>query len=691
MISLYCNALAGDDASSGASPATALRTVAGAFARLRGVLATAADDVELLFYGEAGADIAYNFETGVFWSAADQHPAGKAVRFGAYGSGRPWWTARRRVAGWSADNGSVCRAPLAGDHADLWLEDGTKLVPAQFGRNADYQRVVLWEPGTKSLIVSSYHLPPIAGVDGLVLAIQMGWSISYLRVAAIATVSLPGYSNVSRVTFEPEGDLEFAKAHGGMGALFAYGPYHAVGQRFWWEGRREFLAQARGSWWHDRVNDEVHINLPAHVGSAQVLDAIGVHASNGLSTIFSVGAAIDGTVVRDVLVEDIGIKHVGWAYPAANGYVGYGIGVHFENDGGSIAYASIPFALAIYRCTGVAIRRCHWKDVGPVGLGGFHATKHVIVDGNAFERMAGPSVQFNAVLPPFDDMPPWSWAEHLLFANNIGVDTGWRWTGSCFGIGPWAGARVLNNYVRDCTDDAFYINTGARCVPGWPHDILVMDNDVVRAMTLTTDGGAYYTSGNLNRRRLSAHSPIHPPGPHLRMIRNRARDIRTSGYDPLGGHSAVFYTDLGSEGVVIAQNEAVNADLFWLENCGRYSAVNSNRLVNVVKSEHISYAGFNDARDAGGIDSTTLYEPPLTNPPGPTDIAKFEGTGAWAGRAFRDAIPFPTIAHCFKGATTDYDSLSSRFGNGSAVAVNVALVGPDAATRARFFSLMADG
>jgi hypothetical protein len=693
VISIFCNSRDGNDANTGASAGDAVQSVPVALAKIRALLTITVVDVELLFYGENGVRITYNFEATQYWTEADAHAAGKRVRFGAYGTGTPYWTACDRVSGWEADSGStnprIVRAPLTGSHCDVWLEDGTPLVRSRLGRFNDYYRIELWEPGTVSVIISTALVPYVQTYSGMVMAIQMGWALSYLRVADIVPATVVGYSDVSRVTFEAEGVVEFAKADGGLGSLFPFGPFHNdLGQRFWWENKEEFLVYETGQWWHNTNTGQLYVHLPSHIEDAAALDALGVFVSNGLSTLFAIGSSADGLFVEGFDLEDIGVMRVGYNLPASEGYIGYGVGLSFYNNAGTIAFHQIPPAILIYRSRSVGIRRNYFREIGGVAFGSYYGLSDIDFDGNAFARIGACAVVFNAVKTPFSGMEVEDQATRLRFTNNVAFDTGYLYVGTCFVIGPWNYARVLRNRVSNCTDDAFAINTGARLTPMWTRDILVMDNDVDTVMTMTTDGGAFYASGNLNGRHLVEHTPVHPTGPCLRFIRNRVRNVRRSGYDPGGGHVGCFYPDLGSEGVIIAQNYAENCDLFFLENCSLWNTVVDNCLIDVDEVDRIFYSGFNDVRDTEEGLETTTYLPPLNNPPNADDIAKFNGTGLYVGRAFKDVIPFPTIQHCFKGTTQDYESLSSRFNNGPFVKVNMAHVGPDAATLARFPELL---
>ena len=198
-------------------------------------------------------------------------------------------------------------------------------------------------------------------------------------------------------------------------------------------------------------------------------------------------------------------------------------------------------------------------------------------------------------------------------------------------------------------------------------------------MTLTVDGGAIYSSGNMSQNNLiAAPTTLAVPRRPAQIYLNRIRNVRASDYDPAGGHTAMIYWDLGSEGNMAWRNDCDDGDVFWLENCGKYNFVVDNKVgADADTLEEISYAGFNVVVDAGGVTiSTTAYYPPLAAT-GATNIAKFDGTGGY--NAFKTVVPFATIADCFTGGG-DYESLSYRANNNSSVVLGTTRYGVDEET-----------
>lgn len=648
----------------------------------------------------------YNVTTKQSITDINNHPVtGKRLKIGAYGDGdRPCLTARDAVTDWSL-SGSILSADLAALTSpaalqDVWCADGTELEMCSYGKDDSSSKVYSWGTvaTTKKVRVLTSILPAVSSWSGVYLVVVMGWNLSRLRISSVLAVD----STYSDITLQSDdADIEFAKGDltqagptYSLGMNFPFGPYHnSSGQRCWFENAPEFLT-APGMLYHDTADGKLKVYLPTGVTTATEFEAKGIYVSNGCETVLQINGSSEGSKIKNLDFEDIDVKHVGFNLTDDGYYVGYVAGSSLYKNGTSYGFRAMPSAIFIYNCESVAFRRSRFEDLGALGLASYWGLHGLEISQCAFHRLGASGLNIGAApYPYFSDAPDDYQNIGLTLENNVAIGTGRKWVGSAISAGIWKGARIRHNTIKDGTDDGIAFSTGARCYGIWAGDTIVELNDIENVMTLVTDGGAIYSSGNLCGFKLghAYHDRAFPGRPAI-VRYNKIRNVYTSGYDPSGGESAVLYSDLGSEGNFYYRNDVENFDVFWHGNCERFNTIIDNKVVagdgdGTVESIH--YSGFNVVVDADGeTTSTTSYMPPLNNPPNSTDLAKFAGTGDYSGRAFKDVIPFAAAADCFKTGTTDYESLSYRANNNADVVLGAADYGVDAETAEMYADLL---
>lgn len=677
-----------------------VQTFAKGVALWKAAIPSATDDIGL--YLQRGGT--YNVAALQSLTDANNHPvSGKRLKIGAYGTGnRPCLTARTAVTGWSL-SGSILSADLAALASpavlqDVWCDDGTPLEMASYGKDDSLSKVYSWGTvaTTKTVRVPTSIVPVVASWSGVYFVVVMGWSLSRLRISSVLAVD----GTYSDITFQTDdADIEFAKGDnsqtGSLGMAFPTGPYHNnSGQRCWFENAPEFLTSP-GEFYHDTTNGKLKVYLPAGVTTAAQFETKGVYVSNGIETIMQVNGSAEASKIKNVDFEDIDVKHVGFNLKDDGYYVGYVAGASLVKSGASFAYRTMPAAINIYNVESMAFRRSRFEDLGCMGIRSYWGLHGVEISQCAFHRLGSSSFAIGAApYPYFSDAPEAYQNIGLKLENNVVVDTGRRWVGSAMWAGIWRQARIRHNTIKTGTDDGISFNTGARCYGIWAGDTIVELNDIEGVMSLVTDGGAIYSSGNMAGFKLSAAFQNRAfPGRPAVVRYNKFRGIYTSGYDPAGGESAILYSDLGSEGNFYYRNDVADFDVFWHGNCERYNTIIDNKVVagdGGGALESIHYSGFNVVVDAGGVTtSTTNYLPPVNNPPTSDDLARFAGTGAYAGKAFKDVIPFASAAACFKTGTQNYESLSYRANNNADVVLGAAAYGVDAETAQMYSDLLA--
>ncbi|MGL5011810.1 MAG: hypothetical protein ACRC6I_18185 [Paracoccaceae bacterium] len=686
MADIYVDAIDGLDTNTGLSASLPVKTIE--LAAFKAISLPKSDDAVVSIKGFSDPLISYNLAAPVYLTeGGNRTDVGKRLRFEAMDGPAPLITARTRVQSWSDDSTTIISTPMAGNEISLW-SDQFPLQRASWGKDTPAFKVFQWEPATKSVLVFDGICPAGGATTGLLFCVQMGWSLSQLRVTTIQTNAVVGYS---RVSFAVEKDVEFAKSDGGMGLPFPIGPYHAAPnfQHFWWENAAEFLPYAFGNFFHDTVAGRMRVRTPIGATSA-LFNSTGVWKSNGNSTAFYTTSTADGLYSEQVDFKGIAFKHFGWNWPASNGFVGYISGYSLYKNGSSVGYEKMPGVLEFARAKSVSIEDCFFSDITGVAVFGLYGCIGFRIEKSGFKRIGSSAICFKGVVSPFDDMTPANQNNGLLIKDCYIETIGFAWSGSAIFTGQWFNYEIYNCTIKDCADDAIGLGDGARVKVTWTGLVSrVMWCDIDGAMKRTRDGGAIYTSGNQTMLRRLALSPPRADHPQLVIALNRIRNVFESNLtdESPGNRCADIYLDLGTSQVAVYGNLLENGDLAFLENCAPFNRFFDNKLVNIVQEKYTAYSGFNDTSDTGGPYTAKLYQPPLNNPCNADDVHRFNGTGPYAGAgfgAFKDVCPFPSPEACFIDSTTSYATLSLFLNNGPSTIVNMAGVGASDAVISKF-------
>lgn len=658
----------GDDTHDGLTSATAKGSWAAAIALTAAVATAASATVALNVVGRPGKTL--NVSAAAYLSSTANIPGDARIVLRGVGETQPIVTARTQFAdGWKDVKPGLVRRvlPVGLDFRDVWLANGTHVTQSSEGRFNDYYRVWQWDPDNQALLISSYLVPAVNDVSKLEMVIVQGWSISYLKVHSMASAG----GGLHRVFFdEPPREIEYAKGTFGETALgmpFAFGPYHASGQRFWWEGAKEFLYEG-SKWTVD--GGYLYVSLPPGVANAAAFMAAGgVYLPNGATTAFSAFRPNGEDRVRNLTIDNIGFQHFGWNTPNTVGYVGYLSGTALVNNGGTYAFSPIPAVVSVAHGSSVEIKDCSFRDLGAMGVLAT-ACQDVAVEGNRFEYIGATALMYGWSADNFATPTPDELNRDSLIRNNYLRNIGNTYMGSAVFAGAYKRLLVEHNHFEDCADDGLGVGVGALFGGNAYGDWTIRLNKFIRVMTIVTDGAAIYVNGNPCGQRVYGPS-MHPTHDTVRVYLNYFENVRKSTMDAQGGETACVYFDLGTQGGLVYCNVAVDCDLFANENCAPYNTFVSNKLVRVVAERKTFYSGFNVEDGAGGY---ILYEPPLNNPPTTQDNQKFYGTDGWAGRPFYEVVFFSTPQECVNADGT-YNTTSTFANNNDAVNVDARYAG----------------
>lgn len=693
MTVIHIDPINGNNANSGLSDEAAVLTPQNALTKAAAFFPGASADIEIALKD----NWPINFPSSVFLNATHNRPGKHRLRWRSYGGGDATVTARTPVTGWAALTTYHPRGAVAlhsGNARDLLCDAGFEPRRATQGRFNSSYRIHQWEPATKSVLINNALVPSVAGIGGMVIAIQEGWNVSYLPVAAIVASGVTGYS---RVTFaEPAATVEFAKGTIATGPTdFAPGPYHKAQQRFWWENRVEFLTNTGD---FVKWGDYFHLVLPVGM-TASAFNALGAYVPNGLQTLFS----INGTTTDDwadkadgIDFEGLRARHVGYVPTnfAADGWVGYDTNIA-HRDGGFINLTGV---ITIQKARSISIRRCRGTQLSVPFLRVWTGVHGLTMEGNAFHDMdAGPINMAGSAGAGTNNGVPWTSLDNqpveaqnigLRMVDNVFLRTGRVLMGFTCSLGMWRLARVQRNLIQDMFGGGLQIGRGARWYEMWDYDWIVSHNHLKNVGTILTDIAAIYTNGNQSGRMPIASPPLHQLNVPLstRLFGNKIEGVWKSDYDPIGGLTAMFYNDLGAQGGVIFLNFLKDGSTAFKTNGARWNSTRGNRVENVTTLIAHFYSAL-QIFPRGSNDGVRIW-PPLNNPPTATDLEKWNGTGAYAAAIpFRQEFPFPSIEDVITTGGS-YNSLSLYQDNGPSVPWNIE-VGPVQEVRDRYADLLA--
>jgi hypothetical protein len=689
MTTIFVDAIDGVDARTGLSPALAVKTAAAAFAAAMALPLT--DDAIIRFKGFSDPLVSYNLTSKLsIYNTNNRTLSNKRIRFEAAEGPIPLITARTRVTGWTDEGNGIISAAVTGPHLTLWHSQ-YDLREASLYRDMPFSRIGFWEPATKTALIDTYWVPTLASFSGLYMVVQKGWSVSHLRVVNIAP---SGFTDISRVTFDNEKEVEFAIADGGLGQSFANGPYHTAEygkQHFYWYNRPEFLSQSLGTYCFDAVANRVRVKLPFGATLAS-FEAGGAWVSNNQTyQAIKIDLATVGQFATQVDIEGLAFRHFGNPHVANEGYIGGLSGYGYFNNAGVLGYRQIPPIIDVLFARSILIKGNLFADIAGVGVSLPYAVKDVVVDGNGFCRTASSPIVASGIFPPFDEMPSDLQTDRLWIKNNYFFDVSRTLYGSAIFSGAAAYQIIEHNTIIECPDDGIGFGVGSRVNPSFQLGGVVRFNYIERVMLRATDGGGIYQGGG-NQTGIVIKAPvsIHPPHAVLRIYGNYIKDVNKSSLadQAVGNKTAGSYLDLGSNGTLVYRNTFENCGIgldstVFKENCVAFATTKDNKLISCGKKIDISYAGFNSVKETSTGTTTKGYLPPVNNPPTADDIDKFNGTGAYPN-AFKEVVPFTTPQDCFIGATLEYATTSTFLNNDENVEVPSGPVGAPASVIAKW-------
>ena len=687
---VHVDAIAGDDANDGATAMGAVATLATALARMRAGLAGADDHVRIRLKG--GQD--HNLDGLLSITAADNRNAGQRLIFESYGAGTPFITGKRRVTGWVDAGGGLARAPLTGVIRDVWMDDH-RPARALHGFGDASSTVVAWDEPGQAVRIADATVAPAAGWSNVDFIVQMGWAISHLPVQAVEpAVGMAGHH---WVTFDPlAASVEFAKGvpgQPGLGASFAFGPYHnASGQRCWWSHAQAFMT-AGGDWWHDEPAGQLYMRLPAGIADAGALDAAGVFVAGSVQDALYINGGWNpgDEKVAEIDLSGIGFRRFGWVPPEpAEGYVGYLPGVGLRNDGGAMGFRFLPAALTVNNARSIRILGCRFQDMSHVAIRAFWGLDGLHVSRSGFGRLASAAINLGGITSgtyegapfTFETMPASTRNGDIFVTHNVFAHGGQVYLGAACFTGAARRARVMHNLVTDWTDNGLELGNGARWFGMWTRDNVLAHNDLRRVMTVKVDGGALYKSGNVAGFVARTNHRLADPVAPARIYANRVRQVQPSGFDPAGGYAVACYLDLGSQADQIYGNDIDDVEKAFKLNCVSFATIRDNRVgPSIDELLNVTYFGFEIVLADG---SSFKIEPPLSNPPTQTDYDNFWGLNE--NEAFAFFVPF-TSPEAAVNPDGTWNTLSIVENNTAATQVG-GPYGPDADVLALYADLI---
>lgn len=711
LIEIYCDPVLGNDANDGLTEATAVATINVASVRQKA----------LRWASTSGAKVRprrgryHNMTASIFHFFNDNLPDNQRLSYEPYGpieDGPPRITGRQQVTGWfdqPAFGANVVAAAYSGNAYDVWHDGGVEMKRATFARNNFFYRIHQWEPSTKSVLIHE-SLVPAVPLTGLIMAIQIGWNHSYLPVANI----VDGPAPYKRVTFaEPAASVEFEKGTITSDPLdFSRGPYHKTQQKFWWEGRPEFCTEV-GEW--VRFGDFIVARKPASMTTA-AFQAGGVYVPNGVSSPFRTagGTAADNWTnkVRNIDWDGLLFKHFGWprVNRATDGWVGYHTAQSLFDNSGTTAFRVIDGIFYFHKAQSMRVRNCRFQEMSLIAVHGLQGLHDFVFEGNAYWKMdASPmfirggaatgtieGVPWNSLY----DQPAITQNQRLIFRDELAVDVARYYMGVAFHLGPWKDLKADHFKVKGCTNGAMTPAIGARWFEMWNTNNEISHFDIEDVMTICTDGGALYTSGNMSGRMATQppllHSLVHRPA--LKCHSGKIKNAFKSDYDPLGGSSNMTYVDLGGRSNVYFGIWYDGGQVVLSHNAAIYCSLKDCRVENV--APHTGILAYYSAAQIfpRGSNVGVRVWPPMNTPANATDLEKWNATDAYEGTwPFKDAFPFASpddvvnpTPHPGGDPPTNFNHLSRQVNCGPSVPWNVPDIGPRQEILDRYADILAE-
>lgn len=460
-----------------------------------------------------------------------------------------------------------------------------------------------------TLDVPTSTVPSASAISaGVWICVQMGWSLSKMRVASVSNL---GNGNTRIYPAAPEREVEFAKgdlAFPGLGRGFALGPYHQdpfefpllengtpnLGQRFWWEGAAEFL-DGPGEWYHNPGTNTLTVQLPAGIANAAALDAAGVYVTNGVERLISLNGSAATSRVTGVKFQSIGFRAVDWTWPNSNGAIGYlGRGTLLRNDSGALGFQEIEPAVYQIATDAVGFEDCVFRDLGGGGIQPIVWNSNLAVKGCLFTRLSGAGIAGGGTLGVQFNLPESQWSRNIFVYDSIFKDCGEGYPTAGASMGAMRDFYMLRTTIDGTTSNGLDFDTGGEWYGTWEQDGLVAGCDIKRFMKWTQDTGGVYKSGNMAGAVSTALAPADPSFTKgVKIVANWIGDSVVHDNDPFGGKQPAVYFDLGQQLGLVSGNRIYNCPLAFKENCVGYNLFANNQVTGCSELRRAFYSGFN--------------------------------------------------------------------------------------------------
>ena len=454
------------------------------------------------------------------------------------------------------------------DFRQLYVND-QKAERARTPNAESYHRLTRWDIANRQVCVSTQEVANWHQLERVEMVLQTSWTISYLRLATIATEG-----DQARITFQnPERNLVFS--HPFPWARHT-DPYHFV-------NAVEFL-DTPGEWYLDHKAGEIY--YWPRPGEDLTTESV---IAPRLETLLRFTGSADQPV-HDIQFQGLTFTDTTWLRPTLQGHVPLQAGQFFERagyriQGGTPAAPKLenlawtarpPGAVYLAGASRIGFELCHFRNTASAALDLHHHTQSNWVAGCTFIGIGGNGVQIGKFSEDgLEAHEPYTVSDERELARNDRVENGYfrdcaneDW--GCVGIaaGYPRGLVIEHNELVDLPYSGISLGWGWTAHTNAMQDNVIRYNRIRRYMQRLGDGGGIYL---LSRQ----------PGTEVRG--NLLYDLRRS---PVGDAGFMLYLDEGSSDFVVRdnyteqdrQNRNANGPGIQWENNGPNAAFNLAEL-----------------------------------------------------------------------------------------------------------------
>lgn len=482
------------------------------------------------------SDGTYFLEQTVGFDARDSGTNGYFVIYRAIEGAAPIISGGKIISGWTQSDHGGFSAPAGSLLFRQLYVNGKRAIRARTPNVDNYYRLVLWDKAEQVIFIHLNEIMPWRNFQQVEMVLQMSWAIGILRLDSFTTTGedepIWFNSRFAKVKVQqPERSLVFKRFFPGKHPNTSYHFENAI----------EFL-DAPGEWYLD-TSEKVVYYLPRPTETAPSCRAI----APALETLFRVEGTLEQPV-HHLRFQGLTFAHSTWLDPNRNGYLGLQAGqFSIEPTAKNTQFIGRPpAAVSVTAAHHIQFIRNRFHHLGATALALCHAVSDNLVEGNAFEDIAGigiglakfndPQTEIHSIYHPTDAREICS---RNIIRNNLIRRVGQDYADACgIAIGYASETRVEHNEIADLP------YTGISMGWGWYRDESVMRdnsiqfNEIHHVLRLLADGGGIYT--------LSFQ-------PNSRIKANYIHDIRQSPW-VVGHESGGIFMDEGSGGITLENN-----------------------------------------------------------------------------------------------------------------------------------------